>query len=54
MKFREKSINKLYAFALAAVFAIALAGCGGGSGTAADDCHGHGDAADVHRTPGTE
>ena len=34
MKFREKSINKLYAFALAAVFAIALAGCGGGGGTA--------------------
>ncbi len=34
MKFREKPINKLYAFALAAVFAIALAGCGGGGGTA--------------------
>ncbi|MDE0332984.1 MAG: hypothetical protein OXL41_14085 [Nitrospinae bacterium] len=33
MTFREKSTNKLYAFALAAVFAIALAGCGGG-GTA--------------------
>ncbi len=35
MMFREKSISKLYAFALAAVFAIALAGCGGGGGTAA-------------------
>ncbi len=34
MMFREKPINKLYAFALAAVFAIALAGCGGGGGTA--------------------
>ena len=34
MMFREKSISKLYAFALAAVFAIALAGCGGGGGTA--------------------
>ena len=32
MMFREKSISKLYAFALAAVFAIALAGCGGGGG----------------------
>ena len=32
MMVREKSINKLYAFALAAVFAIALAGCGGGGG----------------------
>ena len=35
MMFREKSISKLYAFALAAVFAIALAGCGGGGGTTA-------------------
>ena len=35
MKFREKSISKLYAFALAAVFALTLAGCGGGGGTAA-------------------
>ena len=34
MKFREKSISKLYAFALAAVFALTLAGCGGGGGTA--------------------
>ena len=34
MKFREKSTSKFYAFALAAVFAIALAGCGGGGGTA--------------------
>ena len=36
MKVREKPINKLYAFALAAVFAIVLAGCGGGGGGAAD------------------
>jgi len=35
MMVREKSINKLYAFALAAVFALTLAGCGGGGGTAA-------------------
>ena len=35
MMFREKSISKLYAFALAAVFALTLAGCGGGGGTAA-------------------
>ena len=34
MMFKEKPINKLYAFALAAVFALTLAGCGGG-GTAA-------------------
>ena len=32
MKFRENSINKLYAFALAAVFTLTLAGCGGGGG----------------------
>ena len=32
MMFREKPINKLYAFALAAVFALTLAGCGGGGG----------------------
>ncbi len=35
MTFKEKPITRLYAFALAAVFAIALAGCGGGGGTAA-------------------
>ena len=35
MMFKEKSISKLYAFALAAVFALTLAGCGGGGGTAA-------------------
>ena len=35
MMVREKSINKLYAFALAGVFALTLAGCGGGGGTAA-------------------
>ncbi len=35
MMFKEKSINKLYAFALAAVFALTLAGCGGGGGSAA-------------------
>ena len=35
MTFREKSITKLYAFALAAVFALVLAGCGGGGGSAA-------------------
>ncbi len=34
MMFREKSTSKLYAFALAAVFALTLAGCGGGGGTA--------------------
>ena len=32
MRFREKSISKLYAFAMAAVFALVLAGCGGGGG----------------------
>ncbi len=38
MMFRDKSISKLYTFALAAVFAMTLAGCGGnGGGTAADD-----------------
>ena len=35
MMFREKSTSKLYAFALAAVFALVLAGCGGGGGSAA-------------------
>ena len=35
MMFREKSISKLYAYALAAVFALTLAGCGGGGGGAA-------------------
>ncbi len=34
MTFREKPITKLYAFALAAVFALTLAGCGGGGGSA--------------------
>ena len=34
MMVKEKSINKLYAFALAAVFALTLAGCGGGGSTA--------------------
>ncbi|MCY3822826.1 MAG: hypothetical protein OXG62_03030 [Nitrospinae bacterium] len=34
MTFREKSITRLYAFAMAAVFALVLAGCGGGGGTA--------------------
>ncbi len=32
MMFREKSISKFYAFTLAAVFALTLAGCGGGGG----------------------
>ena len=36
MTFKNKHIHKLYAFALAAVFALTLAGCGGGGGTAAD------------------
>ncbi len=45
MMFREKSISKFYAFALAAVFAIALAGCGGGGGTA--------DTTDPGTTPDT-
>ena len=31
MMFKEKSTSKLYAFALAAVFALTLAGCGGGT-----------------------
>ena len=35
MTFREKPITKLYAFAMAAVFALVLAGCGGGGGSAA-------------------
>lgn len=35
MMFREKSISKLYAFALAAVFALTLAGCGGSGGGSA-------------------
>ena len=29
MMFRDKSISKFYAYALAAVFALTLAGCGG-------------------------
>ena len=33
--FKEKSITRLYVFALAAVFALMLAGCGGGGGTIA-------------------
>ena len=37
MMFRDKSISKLYAYALAAVFALTLAGCGGGGGSAMDD-----------------
>ena len=37
MMFRDKSISKFYAFALAAVFALTLAGCGGNGGTAAVD-----------------
>ena len=32
MMVRDKSINKFYAFALAAVFSLTLAGCGGGGG----------------------
>ena len=32
MMFREKSISKFYAFTLAAVFALTLAGCGGSGG----------------------
>ena len=35
MTFREKSITRLYAFAMAAVFALVLAGCGGGGGGSA-------------------
>ena len=34
MNFRDKSIGRLYALALAAVFALTLAGCGGGGGRA--------------------
>ena len=37
MMFREKSISKFYAFALAAVFALTLAGCGGSGGGAMMD-----------------
>ena len=36
MMFREKSISKYYTFALAAVFALTLAGCGGNGGGTAD------------------
>ena len=35
MMFREKSISKFYTFALAAVFALTLAGCGGSGGGSA-------------------
>ena len=35
MMFKDKYIHKLYAFALAAVFALTLAGCGGGGGGSA-------------------
>ncbi len=35
MMFKDKYIHKLYAFALAALFALTLAGCGGGGGGAA-------------------
>ncbi len=34
MTWRNKPIHKLYAFAVAAVFALTLAGCGGGGGSA--------------------
>lgn len=37
MMWRNKSINKLYAFALAAVFSLTLAGCGGGGGGTAEE-----------------
>ena len=38
MMFRDKSISKFYTYALAAVFALTLAGCGGsGSAAAAMD-----------------
>ena len=37
MMFRDKSISKFYTYALAAVFALTLAGCGGSGGTAAVD-----------------
>ena len=36
MTWNNKSIHKLYAFALAAVFALTLAGCGGGGSAAVD------------------
>ena len=36
MMFKDKYIHKLYAFALAAVFALVLAGCGGGGGGTTD------------------
>ena len=36
MMFKDKHIHKFNAFALAAVFALALAGCGGGGGTAGE------------------
>ncbi len=32
MMFKDKYVHKFYAFALAAVFALTLAGCGGGGG----------------------
>lgn len=35
MMFKDKYIHKLYAFALAAVFTLTLAGCGGGGGGSA-------------------
>ena len=37
MMVKDKSISKLYAFALAAVFALTLAGCGGGGGGGTTD-----------------
>ena len=37
MMWRNKRIHKLYAFALAAVFALTLAGCGGGGGGTAEE-----------------
>ena len=37
MMVKDKYIHKLYAFALAAVFALTLAGCGGGGSAAAPD-----------------
>ena len=37
MMFKDKYIHKLYAFALAALFALTLAGCGGGGTAAAPD-----------------
>ena len=50
MMWRNKSISKLYAFALAAVFALTLAGCGGGGGGAADTPVSM--PRDLHRPPG--